>query len=88
MPLLAGPAMAVAPTEMAEGEAPPEAAAQIAADTPEPSALEDSDDIDSEGVIEAPSTLERMVVVMHGGISAGVDRQICRFIFRRRPVLR
>ena len=74
MPLLAGPAMAVAPTEMAEGQAPPEGAAQIAADTPEPSALEDSDDIDSEGVIEAPSTLERMVVVMHGGISAGVEK--------------
>ncbi|KPK53999.1 MAG: hypothetical protein PVI25_10735 [Gammaproteobacteria bacterium] len=76
---LPGPLFALTSDEPATGGATSESAAQIAADTPEPSDVEDSDEIDSRGDAEAPSSLERMVVVMHGGISAGVEKS-ARFV--------
>ncbi len=79
VPLLPGPVFALSADEPSTGEATSESAAQIAADTPGPSDVEDSDEIDSRGDEEAPSSLERMVVVMHGGISAGVERS-ARFV--------
>jgi len=72
--LLSGSALGQSSADESAGRAAPENAAQIAADTPDPADTEDSDEIDSRGDAEAPTALERMVVVMHGGISAGVEK--------------
>ena len=50
---LPGPLFALTSDEPATGGATSESAAQIAADTPEPSDIEDSDEIDSRGDAEA-----------------------------------
>jgi len=72
--LLSGPALGQSSAEEAAGQAASESAAQTAAAMPQPVDTEDSDEVDSRGDDEAPTALERMVVVMHGGISAGVEK--------------